>query len=65
MSGFLNEFLSSQFAVPILDGLVSALILKFAMSYTDNYELLKIGGVVAIVTWITNMIAMNYVQPKA
>ena len=37
----------------------------YSYLYTDNYELLKIDGVVAIAAWITNKIATNYIQSKA
>ena len=48
-----SDFIYNPVFIPLLNGLLSALVFKYFLSISDNSELLKLGLIIAGVSFVS------------
>ena len=51
-----SDFIYNPVFIPLLNGLLSALVFKYFLSISDNSELLKLGLIIAGVSFVSVLI---------
>ena len=51
-----SDFIYNPVFIPLLNGLLSALVFKYFLSINDNSELLKLGLIIAGVSFVSVLI---------